>query len=60
MGGNDKLTLSFTVLYDNSKDVRTFTAQREEGSVQLSERLSKSFSFSTATLTGMSPWIHRR
>ena len=45
VGGNDKLTLSFTVLYDDSKDVRTFTAQREEGSVQLSERLSKSFTF---------------
>ncbi len=39
---NDKLTLTFTVLYDNSKDVRTFTAQREEASVQLSDRLSKS------------------
>jgi outer membrane protein insertion porin family len=40
--GNDKLTLSYTILYDNSKDVRTFTAQREEGSVQLSDRISKS------------------
>jgi outer membrane protein assembly complex protein YaeT len=45
VGGNDKLTLSFTILYDNSKDVRTFTAQREEGSVQLSEKLSKSITF---------------
>jgi outer membrane protein assembly complex protein YaeT len=43
--GNDKLTLSYTILYDNSKDVRTFTAQREEASVQLSERLSKSITF---------------
>jgi outer membrane protein assembly complex protein YaeT len=43
--GNDKLTLSFTILYDNSKDVRTFTAQREEASVQLSDRLSKSVTF---------------
>jgi outer membrane protein assembly complex protein YaeT len=43
--GNEKLTLSYTILYDNSKDVRTFTAQREEGSVQLSERLSKSITF---------------
>jgi len=42
---NPKLTLSFTVLYDNSKDVRTFTAQREEGSVQLSQRLSKATTF---------------
>ena len=40
--GNEKLTLSYTILYDNSKDVRTFTAQREEASVQLSDRLSKS------------------
>jgi outer membrane protein insertion porin family len=39
------LTLTFTGLYDNSKDVRTFTAQREEGSVQLSDRLSKEFTF---------------
>ena len=42
---SDKLTLSFTTLYDNSKDVRTFTAQREESSVQLSERLRKSITF---------------
>jgi outer membrane protein insertion porin family len=45
VGGNDKLTLSFTILYDDSKDVRTFSAQREEASVQLSERLSKSITF---------------
>jgi outer membrane protein insertion porin family len=43
--GNPKLTLSFTTLYDNSKDVRTFTAQRFENSVQLSQRLSKSILF---------------
>ncbi|HLY17104.1 MAG TPA: POTRA domain-containing protein [Bryobacteraceae bacterium] len=43
--GNSRLTLSFTALYDNSKDVRTFTAQREEGSVQLADRLSKSITF---------------
>jgi outer membrane protein insertion porin family len=43
--GNAKLTLSFTSLYDNSKDVRTFTAQRFENSVQLSDRLSKSITF---------------
>jgi outer membrane protein insertion porin family len=39
------LTLSWTVLYDNSKDVRTFTAQREEGSMQLSEKLTKATTF---------------
>jgi outer membrane protein assembly complex protein YaeT len=45
VGGNDKLTLSFDVLYDDNKDVRTFTAHREEASVQLSERLSKTITF---------------
>ncbi len=33
--------LSFTSLYDNSRDVRTFSAKRLEGSAQLSQRLSK-------------------
>ena len=42
---NPNLTLSFTALYDDSKDVRTFTAQREEGSVQLSQRFSKAVTF---------------
>jgi outer membrane protein assembly complex protein YaeT len=36
--------LTFTVLYDNSLDVRTFASRREEGSVQLSQTFSKSFS----------------
>jgi outer membrane protein assembly complex protein YaeT len=39
------LTLSFSVLYDNSKDIRTFTAQRKEASVQLSQRFSKATTF---------------
>ena len=43
--GHEKWTLSFTTLYDDSKDVRTFTARREEGSVQLSQRFSKSATF---------------
>src|SRR6202042_1203600 len=42
---NPKLTLSYTILYDNNKDIRTYTAQREEGSVQLSQRLSKATTF---------------
>jgi outer membrane protein assembly complex protein YaeT len=37
----DRFTLSFNALYDNSRDVRTFNARRLEGSVQLSQRLSK-------------------
>ena len=37
----DGRNISFTALYDNTRDVRTFTAQRYEGSVQLSQRFSK-------------------
>ena len=38
---HDKLSLSFTTLFEDSRDVRTFSFKREEGSVQLSQRLSK-------------------
>jgi len=34
-------TLTFSVLYDLASNVRTFTAKREEASVQLSQKLSK-------------------
>ncbi|HYL37256.1 MAG TPA: BamA/TamA family outer membrane protein [Bryobacteraceae bacterium] len=37
----DDLDLSFTALYDLTRLVNTFSAKREEGSVQLSQRLSK-------------------
>src|SRR5450759_5531726 len=37
----DNLSLSFTALFQDSRDVRTFSSKREEGSVQLSQRLSK-------------------
>jgi outer membrane protein assembly complex protein YaeT len=36
------LDLTYSLLYDNSLDVRTFASKRLEGSVQLSDRLSKS------------------
>jgi outer membrane protein insertion porin family len=39
--GNDKLNLSFTSLYDDSRDIRTFAATRIESSIQLGQRLSK-------------------
>jgi outer membrane protein insertion porin family len=39
--GNDRLNLTFTTLYDNSRDVRTFAAQRSEASIQLGQRLSR-------------------
>lgn len=39
--GQDNLSLLFSALFDNSRDVRTFSALRVEGSVQLSHRLSR-------------------
>src|SRR5262249_25050776 len=33
--------ITFTTLYDNSRDVRTFSSKREEASVQISQQLSK-------------------
>jgi outer membrane protein insertion porin family len=39
--GNERLTLTLSGLFDNSKDVRTFEARRAEGTIQLSQRLSK-------------------
>ncbi len=38
---HQNLDLSFTALYDDSHDVRTFASKREEGSVTLTQRLSK-------------------
>ncbi|MEO7649153.1 MAG: POTRA domain-containing protein, partial [Bryobacteraceae bacterium] len=38
---NAGMNLTFTTLYDDSRDVRTFAAKRQEGSVQLSQRVSK-------------------
>ena len=37
----DNLSLSFTGLAEDSQDIRTFSYTRAEGSVQLSQRLSK-------------------
>ncbi|MBZ5606387.1 MAG: BamA/TamA family outer membrane protein, partial [Acidobacteriia bacterium] len=34
-------SLTFSVLYDNSRDVRTFASHREEGSIQLAQKLTK-------------------
>jgi outer membrane protein assembly complex protein YaeT len=42
---NDKLSVTATVLYDDSSDIRTYRAHRREGSVALSQRLSRSFTF---------------
>ncbi len=40
--GNERLSLTFTGLYDDSRNVRTFSAKRLEGAVQLAQRLSRS------------------
>jgi outer membrane protein assembly complex protein YaeT len=37
----DRLSVSFTGLYDDSSDIRTFSYKREEGSAQLSQRITK-------------------
>jgi outer membrane protein insertion porin family len=39
--GNPKLSLQLSGLYDYSHDIRTFTSQRAEGSVQLAQKLSR-------------------
>jgi outer membrane protein assembly complex protein YaeT len=39
--GNPKLSLQLSGLFDISHDIRTFSARREEGSVQLGRKLSR-------------------
>jgi outer membrane protein insertion porin family len=39
--GNPNLNLQFSGLFDISHDVRTFSARREEGSIQLGQKLTK-------------------
>jgi outer membrane protein assembly complex protein YaeT len=39
--GNRDLDIDFSILYDDSRDVRTFGARREEGAVQITHRLTK-------------------
>ncbi len=41
---NDNLTLTISGLFDNSKDIRTFEAQRAEASIQLAQRLTRVYS----------------
>ena len=45
--------LTYTILFDNSLDVRTFASKREEASMQLSQQFSKS-------LTGLFRFAYRR
>ncbi|MGA3203097.1 MAG: BamA/TamA family outer membrane protein [Bryobacteraceae bacterium] len=41
--GHEKLALTISGVFDNASDIRTFHQQREEGSVQLAERISREF-----------------
>lgn len=39
--GNPKLSLQLSGLFDRSHNIRTFSSQREEGSIQLAQKLSR-------------------
>ncbi|MBI3680244.1 MAG: outer membrane protein assembly factor [Acidobacteria bacterium] len=39
--GSEKLNLTFSGLFDNSRNVRTFSSRRREGSLQLSQRFTR-------------------
>ncbi len=43
--GHENLTLTFSPLFDDSRDVRTFAARRWEGTAQLAQKLSRANSF---------------
>jgi outer membrane protein insertion porin family len=43
--GYENLALTFSALFDNSHDVRTFAARRWEGTVQLAQKVSRANSF---------------
>ena len=43
--GHQTLDLSFTALFDASRDIRTFSSRRWEGSTQLAQRLTRSKTF---------------
>ena len=49
----EKLRLVFTALYDNSLDVSTFTSQRLEGKVQLTQQIGKENPIYKRTTTSM-------
>ena len=43
--GHENLSLTFSPLFDDSNDVRTFAARRVEGTVQLAQKISRTYSF---------------
>jgi outer membrane protein insertion porin family len=53
LGNVDGRNLTYSLLYDDTLDIRTFAAKREEASVQLSQRFTKG-------LTGLIQFSYRR
>jgi outer membrane protein assembly factor BamA len=49
----DGRNVTYSILFDQTLDVRTFAAKREEGSIQLSQKVSKS-------ITGLFRYAYRR
>ncbi|MEZ5400075.1 MAG: POTRA domain-containing protein [Bryobacteraceae bacterium] len=45
--GNENLSLAVSGIYDLSRDIRTFEGRRQEGSIQLSQRLSRANTLQT-------------
>jgi outer membrane protein assembly complex protein YaeT len=43
--GNEGVSLTFTSLYDDSRDIATFNSRRFESSIQLAQRLTKANTF---------------
>ena len=43
--GHENLSLTFSPLFDDSNDVRTFSARRGEGTVQLAQKISRANTF---------------
>jgi outer membrane protein assembly complex protein YaeT len=43
--GHESLSLTFSALFDDSRDVRTFAARRWEGTVQLAQKVSRANTF---------------
>lgn len=41
---NDNLNFAVTTVFENSNDIRTFTAQRREASIQVGQRISRAYS----------------
>jgi len=48
---NDRLKLTYTVFYDNSLDVSTFTSQRLEGRIDLRQQLGRQLPNRSSSLT---------